>query len=295
MHDHNFYQTPLTSRWSSPEMAHNFSDIKKFSTWRKLWLNLAIAEKQVGLDISDEAIKEMEANLFNIDFSVVQEEEKKRKHDVMAHIHAFGLVAPKAASIIHLGATSCFVTDNADLIAIRDGFDILLPKLARCIHRLSRFASQYADVPTLGFTHLQAAQLTTIGKRASLWIQDFLWDLENFERIRQNIGFRGVKGTTGTQASFMSLLNGDHNKVIQLDNLVTSLSGFNYSYPVTGQTYSRKIDLEILNILSSFAASAHKFATDLRILASRKELEEPFESSQIGSSAMYFFSNFQGL
>jgi adenylosuccinate lyase len=209
----------------------------------------------------------------------------------MAHVHTFGLVCPTAAPIIHLGATSCFVTDNADLILIRDAFDLLLPKLARCIQRLSGFAEKYADLPTLGFTHFQPAQLTTVGKRACLWIQDLLWDLENFERIRANLGFRGIKGTTGTQASFLALFDGDHDKVEQLDEIVTKFSGFKKSFPVTGQTYSRKIDIEVVSVLSSFGASAHKFATDIRLLASLKEIEEPFEKDQIGSSAMAYKRN----
>jgi adenylosuccinate lyase len=219
------------------------------------------------------------------------EEEKKKRHDVMAHVHTFGVACPLAAPIIHLGATSCYVTDNADLISIRDGFNIILPKLARCIDRLGKFAKQYADLPTLGFTHFQPAQLTTVGKRTCLWIQDFLFDLENFERIGDNLPFRGVKGTTGTQASFLALFNGDHEKVEKLDELVTQMSGFSSCLPITGQTYTRKIDVEVLNALASFGSSAHKFATDLRLLANLKEIEEPFEKDQIGSSAMAYKRN----
>lgn len=218
-------------------------------------------------------------------------EEKKRRHDVMAHVHTFGVAAPKAAGIIHLGATSCYVTDNGDLIILRDGLDILLPKLARVIQRLSAFAEQYKDLPTLGFTHFQPAQLTTVGKRATLWIQELLWDLRNLTRVREDIGFRGVKGTTGTQGSFLALFEGDHQKVEDLDQRVTELSGFKEYYPVTGQTYSRKIDVDILQPMASFGATVHKIATDIRLLANLKEIEEPFEKDQIGSSAMAYKRN----
>ena len=218
-------------------------------------------------------------------------EEKRRRHDVMAHVHAFSLVCPKAAGIIHLGATSCYVTDNADLIMIRDGFDLLIPKLARCIDRLSRFAGEHASLACLGFTHFQPAQLTTVGKRACLWLQDLLFDLRNFERARSDLSFRGAKGTTGTQASFLALFNGDHGKVEHLDELVTAMAGFNNAYAVCGQTYSRKVDVDIVNVLGSFGATAHKLATDIRLLANLKELEEPFEKDQIGSSAMAYKRN----
>ncbi|CAO3666516.1 unnamed protein product [Umbelopsis vinacea] len=289
---HSKYQLPLTSRYASEEMAHNFSEDKRYITWRKLWLNLAIAEKQLGLtDITDKAIEEMKANLTNIDYGVAAAEEKKRRHDVMAHVHTFGLVAPSAAPIIHLGATSCYVTDNGDLIILRDGYDILLGKLARVIDILSKFAAEYRDMPTLGFTHFQPAQLVTVGKRATLWIQELLWDLRNFERARNDLKFRGVKGTTGTQASFMALFNGDHDKIEELDELVTKLSGFSEPYPVCGQTYSRKIDIDVLQPLSGFGATVHKIATDIRLLANLKEIEEPFEKDQIGSSAMAYKRN----
>ncbi|CAM0135053.1 adenylosuccinase ade13 [Umbelopsis sp. WA50703] len=289
---HSKYQSPLTSRYASEEMAHNFSEDKRYTTWRKLWLNLAIAEKELGLtDITEAAIEEMKANLDNIDYGVAAAEEKKRRHDVMAHVHTFGLVAPSAAGIIHLGATSCYVTDNGDLMIIRDGYDILLNKLARVIDILSKFAAQYRDMPTLGFTHFQPAQLVTVGKRATLWIQELLWDLRNFERARNDLKFRGVKGTTGTQASFMALFNGDHDKIEQLDQRVTELSGFTDPYPVCGQTYSRKIDIDVLQPLSGFGATVHKIATDIRLLANLKEIEEPFEKDQIGSSAMAYKRN----
>ncbi|KAG0345853.1 adenylosuccinase ade13 [Podila humilis] len=291
MDPHARYQSPLTSRYASPEMAANFSDNKRFSTWRKLWLNLAIAEKELGLDIPEGAIEEMEQHLTDIDYELAIAEEKKRRHDVMAHVHTFGVACPKAAGIIHLGATSCYVTDNGDLIILRDGLDILLPKLARVIQRLSAFAEQYKDLPTLGFTHFQPAQLTTVGKRATLWIQELLWDLRNLTRCREDIGFRGVKGTTGTQGSFLALFEGDHQKVEDLDQRVTELSGFKEYYPVTGQTYSRKIDVDILQPMASFGATVHKIATDIRLLANLKEIEEPFEKDQIGSSAMAYKRN----
>ncbi|KAI9011162.1 L-Aspartase-like protein [Gaertneriomyces semiglobifer] len=292
MTSHDRYQSPLTSRYASPEMAYNFSDDKKFSTWRKLWLSLARAEKQLGLkDITDEALQQMEENLHNIDYEMAAAEEKRRRHDVMAHVHTFGITAPKAAAIIHLGATSCYVTDNSELIMMRDGLDILLPKLASTIQKLAEFARQYKDLPTLGFTHFQPAQLTTVGKRASLWLQELLMDLRNIERARKDLRFRGVKGTTGTQASFLALFDGDHEKVESLDELVTEMNGFEKSYMVTGQTYTRKVDLDIISSLASFGATAHKIATDIRLLAHLKELEEPFEKDQIGSSAMAYKRN----
>ncbi|KAF8555179.1 Adenylosuccinate lyase [Imleria badia] len=287
------YQTPLSSRYASKEMSYLFSSANRFKTWRELWLNLAVAEKQLGLPISDEALEQMKANLRLTpeQFDIAAKEEKKRRHDVMAHVHTFGQVAPAAAGIIHLGATSCYVTDNADLIFIRTALGYLLKSLAVLISRLSAFAAQYRDLPTLGFTHFQPAQLTTVGKRATLWIQELLWDLRNIKRARDDLGFRGVKGTTGTQASFLALFDGDHEKVEELDKLVTKLSGFEYAYPVTSQTYSRKIDIDVLSPLASLGATAHKIATDLRLLANLKEVEEPFESTQIGSSAMAYKRN----
>ncbi|KAJ9115795.1 adenylosuccinase ade13 [Naganishia onofrii] len=287
------YQTPLSSRYASKEMAHLFSNRMRFGTWRKLWLALAQAEKELGLPIPDEAIEQMKAHL-ELDehqMEVAAEEEKKRRHDVMAHVHTFGVVAPAAAGIIHLGATSCYVTDNADLIFLREGLGLLLPKLATVIARLTAFAEQYRALPTLGFTHFQPAQLTTVGKRATLWIQELLWDLRNIERARNDLGFRGVKGTTGTQGSFLALFDGDHAKVEALDARVTELLGFPYAYPVTGQTYSRKIDADVLGPLASFGATVHKICTDIRLLANLKEIEEPFEKDQIGSSAMAYKRN----
>ncbi|GHJ86578.1 hypothetical protein NliqN6_2980 [Naganishia liquefaciens] len=287
------YQTPLSSRYASKEMAHLFSNSMRFGTWRKLWLALAQAEKELGLPIPDEAIEQMKANLALDDaqMQVAAEEEKKRRHDVMAHVHTFGTVAPAAAGIIHLGATSCYVTDNADLIFLREGLDLLLPKLATVISRFTRFAETHRALPTLGFTHFQPAQLTTVGKRATLWIQELLWDLRNIKRARDDLGFRGVKGTTGTQGSFLALFDGDHAKVEALDARVTQLLGFPYAYPVTGQTYSRKIDADVLGPLASFGSTVHKICTDIRLLANLKEIEEPFEKDQIGSSAMAYKRN----
>ncbi|XP_078093679.1 adenylosuccinate lyase [Mustelus asterias] len=285
------YRSPLVSRYSSPEMAFNFSERKKFTTWRRLWLYLARAEKELGLPITREQLQEMESNLENIDFHMAAEEEKKLRHDVMAHVHTFAHCCPNAAAIIHLGATSCYVGDNTDLIVLRDGFDILLPKLARVISRLADFAQKHADLPTLGFTHYQPAQLTTVGKRCCLWLQDLCMDLRNLERARNELRFRGVKGTTGTQASFLQLFEGDHSKVEELDRLVTEMAGFKQTYLVTGQTYSRKVDIDSLAVLSSLGATVHKICTDIRLLANLKEIEEPFEKDQIGSSAMPYKRN----
>ena len=257
-------------------------------------MNLAIAEKELGLDvISDAAIEQMKAHLTITDeeIAAASKQEAIVRHDVMAHVHTFGETCPDAAGIIHLGATSCYVTDNADLIFLRDAYDLVIPKLVNVIDRLSKFAMEYKDLPVLGWTHFQPAQLTTLGKRSTLWIQELLWDLRNFVRARNDLGLRGVKGTTGTQASFLSLFHGDHDKVEALDKRVTELLGFDTVYPVTGQTYSRKIDIDALAPLASFAATAHKMATDIRLLANLKEVEEPFEKSQIGSSAMAYKRN----
>jgi adenylosuccinate lyase len=286
------YRSVLATRYASPEMLYNFSDLKKFSTWRKLWYILAKAEMELGLpEITEEQLREMAANIFNINFAVAAEEEKARRHDVMAHVHTFGLVCPKAAGIIHLGATSCYVTDNADLIVIRDGLDVLLPKIARCIDRLRKFALDKKSLPTLGFTHLQPAQPTTVGKRACLWLQDLLFDEENIDRVRNNLRARGAKGTTGTQASFMELFHRDQEKVKKLDALVTKFAGFEKAYMVTGQTYSRRVDVDIVAAVAGLGATAHKICTDIRLLANMKELEEPFEKDQIGSSAMAYKRN----
>ncbi|XP_071106348.1 adenylosuccinate lyase-like [Haliotis cracherodii] len=288
---HLKYNTPLVSRYASQEMVYNFSDKKKFSTWRQLWLWLAKAEQQLGLNITDEQLSEMGSNLENIDFDMAAEQEKRVRHDVMAHVHTFAACCPKSAPIIHLGATSAYVGDNTDLIAIRDGFKILLPKLARCIERLSKFAREHKALPCLGYTHLQPAQLTTVGKRACLWIQDLLMDLRNLQRALGDLRFRGVKGTTGTQASFLALFDGDESKVTQLDDLVTQAAGFTSRFLICGQTYSRKVDIDCVSTLSSLGASVHKICTDIRLLANFKELEEPFEKDQIGSSAMAYKRN----
>ncbi|KAH0536238.1 adenylosuccinase ade13 [Glutinoglossum americanum] len=287
------YQTPLSSRYASREMSHLFSARKRFSTWRQLWVWLAEAEKELGLDISDEALTQMKEHivLTDEDFKVAEVEEKKRRHDVMAHLHAFGQVAPAAAGILHWGATSCFVTDNADLIFLRDGLDLLLPKLATIIRKLADFANEYRNLPCLGLTHGQPAQLTTVGKRACLWIQDLLMDLRNLERARGDIRFRGVKGTTGTQASFLSIFQGDHDKVEELDRRVTEKAGFQSAFLICSQTYSRKVDLDISNALASFGATCQRIGGDIRHLAMLKELEEPFEKDQIGSSAMAYKRN----
>eukprot|EP00127_Corallochytrium_limacisporum_P005535 Clim_evm52s207 gene=Clim_evmTU52s207 len=285
------YQSPLVSRYASKEMSFNFSPHKKFTTWRKLWVHLAEAEQKLGIDIKQEQIQEMKDNIEDIDYTLAAEEEKIRRHDVMAHVHTFGVRCPKAAPIIHLGATSCYVGDNTDLIVLRDGLDILRVKLARVISRLSKFAMEWKDQPTLGFTHYQPAQLTTVGKRACLWLQDLVMDMRNIERARDDLRFRGVKGTTGTQASFLSLFDGDHDKVEELDRMVTEAAGFKKAYIVTGQTYSRKVDADVLSALASLGGSCHKIATDIRLLANLKEIEEPFEKDQIGSSAMAYKRN----
>lgn len=291
--DYETYQTPLAARYASKEMSHLFSAEMRYSTWRKLWLTLATAEKELGLNISDEALEQMKAHLTISAEGIegAKAQEAIVRHDVMSHVHQFGIECPAAAGIIHLGATSCYVTDNADLIFLRDALDLIIPKLVNVIDRLSRFALKYKDLPTLGWTHFQPAQLVTVGKRATLWIQELLWDLRNIRRARDDLGLRGAKGTTGTQASFLALFDGDHDKVEQLDQRVVELLGFDYAYPVTGQTYDRKIDIDVLAPLSSLGATTHKICTDIRLLANLKEVEEPFEKSQIGSSAMAYKRN----
>ena len=287
----NIYSNPLAERYSSKEMLENFSPNKKFSTWRKLWLALVEAEKELGLNIADEQIEQMRENLYNIDYELAAKKEDEFRHDVMAHVHTFGTQAPKAMPIIHLGATSAFVGDNTDLIQIKDGLDIIKTKMVNVIAELSKFAMEYKDLPTLGFTHFQAAQLTTVGKRATLWLQSLLLDLEELEFRQKTLRFRGVKGTTGTQASFKELFNDDFSKVKALDERVTEKMGFDKRLLVTGQTYDRKIDSEIMNLLANIAQSAHKFTNDLRLLQHLKEIEEPFEKKQIGSSAMAYKRN----
>ena len=287
----NIYSNPLAERYSSKEMLENFSPDKKFSTWRKLWVALAEAEKELGLNITDEQIEEMKANIYNIDYELAAKKEAEFRHDVMAHVHTFGTQAPKAMPIIHLGATSAYVGDNTDLIQIKDGLDIIKTKLVNVISEMSKFAMANKDLPTLGFTHFQAAQLTTVGKRATLWLQSLLLDLEELEFRENTLRFRGVKGTTGTQASFQELFNGDFEKVKELDRRITEKMGFGKRFLVTGQTYDRKVDSEVMNLLANIAQSAHKFTNDLRLLQHLKEIEEPFEKSQLGSSAMAYKRN----
>ncbi len=289
--DRNAYTSPLVERNASREMAELFGAQKKFSTWRRLWLELAKAQKKLGLDIRQNQINQMARHLDDIDFKKAATYEKRFRHDVMAHVYTFGDVAPKAARIIHLGATSCYVGDNADLIIMRDALHLIAGKLAAVIDLLARFAEQYRDLPTLGFTHFQPAQLTTVGKRATLWCQEFALDLHEIEHRIETLPFRGVKGTTGTQASFLELFGGRHAKVKQLDKEVAAAFGFKKTCPVTGQTYPRKIDTLVVNALASIAQSAHKACNDIRLLANRKEMEEPFEKSQIGSSAMAYKRN----
>ncbi len=287
----NSYKNPLEERYSSEEMLFNFSHNNKFRTWRKLWIALAEIEKDLGLDITDEQISELKKNAENIDYEKAAEYEKKFRHDVMAHVHAYGDVAPSAKGIIHLGATSAFVGDNTDLIQIRDGLVILRKKLINVIKNLSDFAIKYKDLPTLGFTHFQPAQLTTVGKRATLWLQSLILDLEELEFFLETLRFRGVKGTTGTAASFLELFNGDYSKVKHLDKELSARFGFEKVFGVSGQTYDRKIDAKVVSLLSNIAQSAHKFTNDLRLLQNLKEIEEPFEKNQIGSSAMAYKRN----
>ncbi|KAK5452281.1 adenylosuccinase ade13 [Exophiala xenobiotica] len=287
------WQSPMGARYASKDMLKLFSARTRASTWRQLWIWLAEAEQTLGLDISDEAISQMKAasTMSDEDFHVAAIEEKRRRHDVMAHVHAFGQRAPAAAGKIHLGATSCYVTDNADLIFLRDGLAMLEPKLARCIKKLSDFALEYKTLPCLGFTHGQPAQPITVGRRATQWIESLIMDLRNLERARSDLRFRGVKGTTGTQASFLELFHGDHAKVKQLDELVTKKAGFAKRSIVSVQTYNRKIDFDIANVLASFGTTCEHIGTDIRHLAMLKELEEPFEKDQIGSSAMAYKRN----
>jgi adenylosuccinate lyase len=284
--EHENYDSPLAGRYASREMRFLFSPQKKFSTWRRLWLALAEGEAELGLEISTEQLAELRANLEPIDFAAAAEYEKKLRHDVMSHIHAWGDVCPRARGILHLGATSCYVTDNTDAILLREGVGLVRRQLVSLIAQLKSFALEWRELPTLGFTHYQPAQATTVGKRATLWIQDLIDDLADLDHAESMIRFRGVKGTTGTQASFLELFEGDHEKVRDLDRLVSEKMGFQKRFAVTGQTYPRQLDFRVGQALSSIAQTAHKFATDLRLLSNRKELEEPFGSKQIGSSAM---------
>ena len=285
------YVSPLVERNASEEMAELFGAQKKFSTWRRLWLELAVAQKKLGLDIKQTQINQMARHLDDIDFKRAARYEKKCRHDVMAHIHTFGDAAPKAAPIIHLGATSCFVGDNADLIIMRAALQIIAAKLAAAIDLSAKFAKRYRSLPTLAFTHYQPAQLTTVGKRSVLWCYEFVMDLAEAEHRLDTLSFRGLKGTTGTQASFLALFDGNHNKVCRLEKAIAAAFGFKNLCAVTGQTYQRKIDTLVVNCLALIAQSAHKLCNDLRLLANLKEIEEPFEKSQVGSSAMAYKRN----
>lgn len=286
MSDSNTYANPLAGRYASAEMRFNFSPRKKFTTWRKLWIALAESEQELGLPITDEQLDELRATAEELNLDVAEEYERKLRHDVMSHVHAWGDQCPKARGILHLGATSCYVTDNTDAILLRDGVRLVRRQLVSLIQYLADFAKEWRALPTLGFTHYQPAQATTVGKRATLWLQDLIHDLEDLDHAETQIRFRGVKGTTGTQASFLELFDGDHDKVRSLDRKVCERMEFTRVFGVTGQTYPRQLDFRVGQALSSIAQSAHKFATDLRLLSNRRELEEPFESKQIGSSAM---------
>ena len=288
---HDLYDNPLISRYASRDMCRLWGDQRKFGTWRRLWVVLAEAERELGLPITEAQIAELKAHVDDIDFAAAAAYEKKLRHDVMAHVHAYGDVCPAARTIIHLGATSCYVTDNTDLILMREGLSMVARRLASVIDALAKFAQQHRDLPCLGFTHLQPAQPTTVGKRACLWAYDLALDLAEVEHRLASLKARSVKGTTGTQASFLALFHGDHALVRQLEQLVARRLGFDASYAVTGQTYSRKVDVQVIDVLSGVAQSAHKQATDLRLLQSRKEIEEPFEADQIGSSAMAYKRN----
>jgi adenylosuccinate lyase len=288
---YNTYETPLGSRYASKEMLYIFSPDKKFKTWRKLWIALAEAEKELGLDIKEEQINEMKKYAEDINYDVAKAREKEVRHDVMSHVYAFSKQAPSAKPIIHLGATSCYVGDNTDIIIMTEALELVREKLINVLDKLSTFAIEYKDMPTLGFTHYQPAQLTTVGKRASLWLEDLLMDLIDLEHQLSKRLLRGVKGTTGTQATYLSLFDNDHEKVKQLDTLVAKKMGYINTFPVTGQTYPRKLDSMMLNILSGIAQSAYKFSNDIRLLQNLKEIEEPFEKKQIGSSAMAYKRN----
>ena len=285
------YESPFCTRYASEEMQHVFSADKKFSTWRRLWVALARAEMELGLPVTQEQVDELEANIDNIDYDVAEAEEKRRRHDVMSHVYAYGQVCPKAAGIIHLGATSCYVGDNTDIIIMRDALEIVRRKMINVLANLSRFALEYKAMPALAYTHLQPAQLTTVGKRATLWMNELLMDFNELEYRIANLKLLGSKGTTGTQASFMELFKGDTDKVKELEAKIAKEMGFDGVVPVSGQTYSRKIDSQVLATLSGIAQSCSKFSNDMRLLQSFKEMEEPFEKTQIGSSAMAYKRN----
>ena len=288
---HHHYENPLITRYASDEMGRLWSAQHKHSTWRRLWAALAEAQHEMGLAVSAEQVAELKAHLYDIDFAVVAGYERELRHDVMAHVHAYGDQCPSARAIIHLGATSCFVTDNADLLMLREAMELVSGRLVDVFEGLVQFAQAHRDLATLGFTHLQPAQPTTVGRRACLWAYDLALDLAELEHRLANLKARSTKGTTGTQASFLRLFEGDHAKVLQLEQLVAEKMGFDSIYAVTGQTYPRKIDAQVVDVLSGIASSAHKAATDIRLLAHRKELEEPFEERQIGSSAMAYKRN----
>ena len=292
------YTSPLSERYASKEMQYIFSPDKKFKTWRRLWIALAEAENELGLKnehgepaVTKEQIDELKANADNINYDVAKQREKEVRHDVMSHVYAYGVQCPKAAGIIHLGATSCYVGDNTDVIVMTEGLKLVRKKLINVIDELSKFADKYKSQPTLAFTHFQPAQPTTVGKRAALWLQEFVMDLEDVEYVLSTMKLLGSKGTTGTQASFMELFDGDEEKVKKLDDIIAKKMGFEKCFPVSGQTYSRKLDTRVLNVLAGVAASAHKFSNDIRLLQHLKEIEEPFEKNQIGSSAMAYKRN----
>ena len=289
--NHNIYQNPLNTRYASKAMSAVWSAQKKHSTWRKLWVALADAQKELGLEITSAQVEELRAAIDDIDFDKAAEIEKTRRHDVMSHVEAYKIQCPNAGGIIHLGATSCYVTDNTELIQIRESLELIKTRLVMVIDKLAEFAEEYRELPCLGFTHMQTAQPTTVGKRATLWCYDLLLDLEELEHRLETLRFRGVKGTTGTQATFYQLFDNDDAKVLALDQAIAKAMGFADRYPVTGQTYSRKVDAQVLSMLSGIGQSAHKMGTDLRLLQHRKELEEPFGKDQIGSSAMAYKRN----
>ena len=285
------YVSPLSERYASKEMQYVFSPDKKFKTWRRLWIALAETEKELGLSITQEQIDELKAHAEDINYEVAKEREKVVRHDVMSHVYAYGQQCPKAKGIIHLGATSCYVGDNTDIIVMSEALEIVRKKLINVIAELAKFANNYKSQPTLAFTHFQPAQPTTVGKRATLWMQEFLMDLQDLEYVKSTLKLLGSKGTTGTQASFLELFDGDQEKIDQIDPMIAKKLGFEACYPVSGQTYSRKVDTRVLNVLAGIAASAHKFSNDIRLLQHLKEIEEPFEKTQIGSSAMAYKRN----
>ena len=289
--DKQTYDHPLVKRYATKEMSFVWSPAMKFTTWRKLWTALATAEQELGLEISDQQLQEMRDMIFDVDFELAEKKEAEFRHDVMGHVHAFGTQAQSAMPVIHLGATSCYVGDNTDIVQLREALKLVKRKLVKVLAVLKDFAVKYRDLPTLGFTHYQPAQLTTVGKRCTLWMQDLMLDLERVDQEIENLPMRGVKGTTGTQASFLDLFDGDHEKVKQLNKRVCELMGFKKAIAVSGQTYSRKIDYYIISILSGIAQSAYKMCGDIRLLANLKEVEEPFSKTQIGSSAMAYKRN----